>query len=157
LLILTKTESSTPERIQQQVRYLHKYTRKIIISKTTAGCLKNYQNSLELSTLQGKRIALFCGLGLPKNFFSFFSKQQVLFTKEFTDHHKYSIEELNLLVSKSKSGQADYLITTEKDFYNFPQGWKIPDNLLYLSIATGLLTENGQPLELTTTILNSKM
>jgi len=157
LLILTKTESTPAEKVQQQIQYLKRFAKKIILSKTIAKNLKNYQNNLDLTILANKKIALFCGLGLPASFFAFFPESQVQFTKEFADHHKYSSDELDALVAKSQHTQCEYLITTEKDFYNFPANWQLPANLYYLNIGTVLLSENSEKVELTPTVLNSKM
>jgi len=157
LLILTKTECTAPEKIQCQLKYLKQFSKKIILSKTTARSIKNYHSELALTDLTDKKIGLFCGLGLPQSFFAFFSNQQVLFTKEFADHHKYSSAELDALISKGQKNSCDFLITTEKDFYNFPSKWVLPDNLYYLRIEIDLFTENNEEVHLTRTILNSKM
>lgn len=156
LIILTKTEYSPPETIQKQLRYLERFGKKIILTRTITTGLKNQQITLRFSDLISKKVSLFCGLGLPKSFFAFFNTRQIGFTKTFIDHHKYSIEELEYLIEKTKKHNCDYLITTEKDFYNFPKGWKVPENLLYLCTKQELFDLDDKPVELTKTILNCK-
>ena len=92
----------------------------------------NKQISPEI--IRGKSLMAFCGLGNPDQFFETVQKLQPdnLQTRTFSDHHKYSQQELTKLTQGFK--QYDFLVTTEKDQSNFPEGVTIPENILILAV-----------------------
>lgn len=67
-----------------------------------------------LSTLRG---AAFAGIAEPDSFFSMLEKAGLDIREKlrFPDHCKYGEKEISRIISASKSANADYLITTEKD------------------------------------------
>ena len=74
-------------------------------------------DAARLESLQGKRVAAFCGLGNPAGF------QHTLKTcgydvaglKEFPDHHNYTREDVESLATWAKQLSADALLCTHKD------------------------------------------
>lgn len=62
-------------------------------------------------------VAAFCAVGNPDSFFSQLKKAgyEVVVTKTFTDHHRYTQKEIDDLVSKATRAGATTLITTAKD------------------------------------------
>lgn len=71
----------------------------------------------------GARVAAFCGLGNPKNFFATLEAMdlEVVSRTCFGDHHPYQPKELNYLSQVALRHGAEFLVTTEKDRVNFPQ------------------------------------
>jgi len=59
----------------------------------------------------------FCGIGNPAQFFADVRAAGVHCTQEvaFADHHVYTDRDINALVAKAHTSQADAFITTEKD------------------------------------------
>lgn len=81
------------------------------------------------------KTAAFCGLGNPAAFWRSIKELGLdpLRREAFTDHHKYSREELKSLAVTG----ADALLTTEKDVMNLPMGWQqaiAPTRVLWLRI-----------------------
>ena len=69
-----------------------------------------------------RRIAAFCGLGNPQNFWDTLDSLglNVVFRWAFNDHHTYRPVELQYLARQALLHDAQLLVTTEKDRVNFP-------------------------------------
>lgn len=67
--------------------------------------------------LRQKRVALFSGIGNPKNFESTVRSMNATIVSHsiFSDHHWYSEEEFEKIVKNATEKNADALLTTEKD------------------------------------------
>ncbi|MBL0942091.1 MAG: tetraacyldisaccharide 4'-kinase [Alphaproteobacteria bacterium] len=69
-----------------------------------------------------KPIIAFAGLGYPEKFF--YSLRQhggnLIATKEFPDHHPYTIEDLEPLIAQAEKNES-WLVTTEKDMVRVPK------------------------------------
>ena len=89
------------------------------------------QNAYDLSVIKGKSILLFSSIANPKVFYQTVERLEPLSIKDimFMDHHIYSTEEIEEIISESKD--YDYVITTEKDIVKINN--KI-DNLLVLKM-----------------------
>jgi tetraacyldisaccharide 4'-kinase len=72
--------------------------------------------------LPARRVAAFCGLGNPQNFFHTLEALglEVVFRCAFGDHHTYQPVELHRLVHQARAHGAEMLVTTEKDRINCP-------------------------------------
>jgi tetraacyldisaccharide 4'-kinase len=66
-----------------------------------------------------KRIIVFCGIGYPDKFFNSFVDFKIVEKITFPDHYPYSIDDMEKLIFKANSSNAQ-LITTEKDFMRIP-------------------------------------
>jgi 3-deoxy-D-manno-octulosonic-acid transferase len=75
-----------------------------------------------LHGLPGTRVAAFCGLGNPASFWDTLQSLglDVVFCWTFEDHHSYKPDELQRLTHQARLHRADCLVTTEKDWINFP-------------------------------------
>ncbi|MFT7144522.1 MAG: tetraacyldisaccharide 4'-kinase [Alphaproteobacteria bacterium] len=80
-------------------------------------------NSTDLAPLLGRELFAFCGIGNPLQFFEGIIKADLNLTgrKVFGDHHKYTDEDVKMLVQKSAGRQ---LITTPKDAEKLPKNFK---------------------------------
>jgi len=94
------------------------------------------QTAIPENIIEGKSILAFCGLGNPSQFFETIKqlKPQKIDTFKFKDHHKYNKKELQRLVNIADSKNHHYLITTEKDFSNFPDNYVPDKRILILKI-----------------------
>ena len=75
------------------------------------------------------RVGAFCGIANQERFFQTLAQMgyEVKFFEKFSDHHRYSREDLQNIVRDAKSVEAEALITTQKDWVkvkNFE--WEIP-------------------------------
>ncbi len=70
----------------------------------------------------GKKVAAFCGLGNPENFWTTLQSigLDVVFRWSFDDHHPYKPIELVSIAQQAKESGAEMLVTTEKDRINCP-------------------------------------
>ncbi|MDR0677148.1 MAG: tetraacyldisaccharide 4'-kinase [Holosporaceae bacterium] len=66
-----------------------------------------------------ERILVFCGLGHPEKFFNALSSFSIAKKVVFPDHYPFSEEDIQKLISESKSLEAT-LVTTEKDLVRIP-------------------------------------
>jgi tetraacyldisaccharide 4'-kinase len=71
----------------------------------------------------GKRIIIFCGIGYPDKFFNSFSSFEIIEKVVFPDHYPFSNEDIEELVSRAGSSNAQ-LVTTEKDFLRIPEKYR---------------------------------
>lgn len=72
---------------------------------------------IELGNLSGETVVAFCGIGKPDNFYSTLEKSglKVASTKSFSDHHRFSLKDIEFLENEAKNIGAKFLVTTEKD------------------------------------------
>ncbi|MCP4922558.1 MAG: tetraacyldisaccharide 4'-kinase, partial [bacterium] len=74
------------------------------------------------SSLKGKEVIAFAGIGWPEKFFNSMKEEgiQVIEAHSFPDHAFYNIEEIEKLAKNAKSLGVP-LVTTEKDFVRLPE------------------------------------
>jgi tetraacyldisaccharide 4'-kinase len=70
-----------------------------------------------LSFIAGKRVAAFCGIAGPESFRALIEKLggEVVFFKEYPDHHRYTLQDIEYLIGESRAGSPDMVLTTDKD------------------------------------------
>ncbi|HMA61504.1 MAG TPA: tetraacyldisaccharide 4'-kinase [bacterium] len=133
-LVYTRTDQ-IPEN---QANYLKKIKSDLphYFAQLKISCLYRANDKTKISSkaIEGKSLVAFCGLGNPEQFFATVQNFQPkkLKTRGFSDHHKYSQQELKKLIKEFK--EYDFLITTEKDLSNFPKNAQIPENILILAV-----------------------
>ena len=88
-----------------------------------------------IDEFKNRKVTAFAGIGNPVNFFNLLKKNNIniIDKVEFPDHHNYSVEELENLISKSKE-ENSILLTTEKDYFRIKQDYK--KNINFLKIVT---------------------
>lgn len=86
--------------------------------------LRAYIKETKVSKNDKKYIA-FCGLGRCEKFFNSLKKTNYNIIKEisFEDHHKYTEEELNEIISEAEK-ENSRIITTSKDWVKLPNEYK---------------------------------
>ena len=111
------------EKIENQVFSISKEL-KIFYSKYEPQNINNFKNA---------QVIAFAVIGNPKNFFDLLKKNKIHILEElnYPDHHKYSKNELEKLIKKSKEKNA-VLLTTEKDYFRIEKDYKV--NVKYLKI-----------------------
>jgi len=77
--------------------------------------------------ISGRRALAFCGIGNPTGFFKNLQNWGITTTRETTyrDHHRYGLGDLHRLARSARAAGAEVMLTTEKDFANFPAEWKL--------------------------------
>lgn len=80
-----------------------------------------------LSSLRGQRVLAFAGIGDPDRFFRTLAGNgvEVIRQRAFADHHPFTQNEIEALVSEAK-GEALIPVTTEKDLARLGVGGELP-------------------------------
>jgi tetraacyldisaccharide 4'-kinase len=109
---------------------------------------RDYGTGESMPSLAGKRVAAFCGLGNPENFWFTLESLglDVVFRWSFDDHHSYKPKELSSVAHQAAAHGAEMLVTTEKDRINCPNYLESaikPFNLFWLEIEFELENEKA--------------
>ena len=78
----------------------------------------------ELNLIRGRRIASFSGIAQPESFEQSLVKllgAELVYSKRFADHHRFTQQEVLNAVNRSKKRQAEAIVTTQKDAVRFPK------------------------------------
>jgi len=78
---------------------------------------------LGLDFLKGRKVASLSGIAQPESFEKSLLSQgaELVYTKRFADHHRFTQQEVLNVVNRSKKRQATAIITTQKDAVRFPK------------------------------------
>lgn len=76
-----------------------------------------------LDFIKGKKVAAFSGIAQPESFEQSLIDQsaELVYSKRFADHHRFTQQEVLNAVNRSKKRQAEVIITTQKDAVRFPK------------------------------------
>ena len=76
-----------------------------------------------LDLLKGRKLASLSGIAQPESFEKSLLHQgaELVYTKRFADHHRFTQQEVLNVVNRSKKRQATAIITTQKDAVRFPK------------------------------------
>ena len=79
------------------------------------------QSGLDL--IKGRKVASLSGIAQPESFEKSLIAQgaELVYTKRFADHHRFTQQEVLNAVNRSKKRQATAIITTQKDAVRFPK------------------------------------
>lgn len=92
-------------------------------------------DAADLGSLRGERVGVFCGIGNPGSFHRQVSDTgaEIVFTRDFKDHHRYAQADLDSLSRAALTSNASALVTTAKDAMNL-RGLNVPTRLYVLEI-----------------------
>ncbi|MCI0541548.1 MAG: tetraacyldisaccharide 4'-kinase [Verrucomicrobiales bacterium] len=76
-----------------------------------------------LEFLKGRKVASLSGIAQPESFEKSLLQigSEVVYSKRFADHHRFSQQEVLNVINRSKKRQAQIVITTQKDAVRFPK------------------------------------
>jgi len=76
-----------------------------------------------LELLAGKKVASLSGIAQPESFEQSLVKLggEVVYTKRFADHHRFTQQEILNAINRAKKRQAAIIVTTQKDAVRFPK------------------------------------
>lgn len=76
-----------------------------------------------LELLTGKKVASLSGIAQPESFEQSLVKLggELVYTKRFADHHRFTQQEILNAINRSKKRQAEIIVTTQKDAVRFPK------------------------------------
>jgi tetraacyldisaccharide 4'-kinase len=78
---------------------------------------------LGLEYLKGRKVASLSGIAQPESFEESLVTLggELVYSKRFADHHRFTQQEVLNAINRSKKRQADTIITTQKDAVRFPK------------------------------------
>jgi tetraacyldisaccharide 4'-kinase len=121
LFVVTRAER--PEKFEAIRRELALYNEDAPVFRTylRARQWRDYSGQ-PITVPPGARVAAFCGLGNPANFWNTLESLglHVVFRWTFGDHHSYTPVEIQRIADQAKAHRAEVLVTTEKDRINLP-------------------------------------
>lgn len=122
-VFITKSDGDTRELRQRIARY-----------NPAAGIIECIHHPLyledaftgekqELAFLVGKKVGSLSGIAQPESFEKSLVKlgADLVYSKRFADHHRFTQQEILNVVNRGKKRQADAIITTQKDAVRFPK------------------------------------
>lgn len=73
--------------------------------------------------LKGRKVASLSGIAQPESFEQSLTSlgAELVYSKRFADHHRFTQQEILNVINRSKKRQADTIITTQKDAVRFPK------------------------------------
>jgi len=76
-----------------------------------------------LELVKGRKVASLSGIAQPESFEHSLVglKTELVYSKRFADHHRFTQQEIINVINRSKKRQADAIITTQKDAVRFPK------------------------------------
>jgi tetraacyldisaccharide 4'-kinase len=77
----------------------------------------------DLNFIKGRKVASFSGIAQPESFEESLVKlgAELVYSKRFADHHRFSQQEVLNAINRSKKRQAEFILTTQKDAVRFPK------------------------------------
>jgi tetraacyldisaccharide 4'-kinase len=88
-------------------------------------CRLGFDETYEVTALAGQPVAAFSGIARPERFLNDLARLglQIVWQHSFEDHHRYTQEEFESIVTAAKQAGAVALLTTEKDAANLQAAW----------------------------------
>ena len=122
-IFITKSDGKT-EELRKQIAQLN----------PTAGIIECVHHPLyledvftaqrvDLGFLKGRKVASLSGIAQPESFEQGLVNvgAELVYTKRFADHHRFTQQEILNAINRSKKRQAETIITTQKDAVRFPK------------------------------------
>ncbi|MFA6119594.1 MAG: tetraacyldisaccharide 4'-kinase [Parachlamydiales bacterium] len=128
-------------RLEEEIR---KYCDKpIIYVKPYANKFLDQQKK-EYIIEERSKVAIFCGIANPNLFYKTIKDQglEIVNFLFLLDHEKISAEQLDVFIKKSIENQAEYIITTEKDFVKLDPDINSQIPILFLDISLSVVCHN---------------
>jgi tetraacyldisaccharide 4'-kinase len=122
-IFITKSDGKTTE-LRQRIAELN----------STAGIIECVHHPLyledvftgqrhDLAMIKGRKVASLSGIAQPESFEHNLvsSGSELVYSKRFADHHRFTQQEVLNTINRSKKRQAEMIITTQKDAVRFPK------------------------------------
>lgn len=76
-----------------------------------------------LELIRGRKVASLSGIAQPESFEASLVQlgAELVYSKRFADHHRFSQQEILNVINRSKKRQAQAIVTTQKDAVRFPK------------------------------------
>ena len=149
-IFLTKCDGQPNDGIIARIRK-HNRTAPILECTHRPVYLQNVFDPADrqpLALLDGKKVSTISGIAVPESFESILERlgATLVNRRRFTDHHRYTEDEIDEAILRADDKLAHYVVTTEKDAVRFPWFEKTLLPVYYLRVEIGIL-EGAETLE----------
>lgn len=142
-VFLTKSDGTPDPELEALIRRHHP-TVDIIECAHRPQYLQEVNGSLRrgLDFLRGRRVGAFSGIAAPDSFEAFLRDfgAQLLYTRRFLDHYRFSADELDHIFERAQEARLDFLVTTEKDAVRIDRDHQFPIPLYFLRLEIDILS-----------------
>lgn len=122
-IFITKCDDSHELELKEQLRRLNPHA-EISECRHAAKYLKDVfgEKQYDLSALKGMKIAAVSGIAVPESFENALRSfgAEIVYTRRFSDHHRFTQQEIINTINWSIKRGAEAILTTEKDAVRFP-------------------------------------
>lgn len=124
IIFITKCDGSDLTSLKAELRRYNRHAEFIECSHHPVHLEEAYtQERQPLSFLKEMRVGALSGIARPESFEEGLKKlgAEILFSRQFADHHRFTVKELQNMMQRTKSRGARVVITTEKDAVRLPR------------------------------------
>ncbi|MBQ4106184.1 MAG: tetraacyldisaccharide 4'-kinase [Lentisphaeria bacterium] len=95
-----------------------------------------------LEKLRGAKVAALSAIAVPPGFEAFLQQlgAELVATRSFADHHRYTQQEIIDFINTAKEAKADFIVTTEKDAVRIPKLERLDVPLFFLRVEIDILS-----------------
>lgn len=141
-IFLTKCDGSDNSEIIARIRRYNR-TADIIECAHRPKHLRNFVTGeiKPLEFLRGLRIGSICGIAVPESFENALRKldAEIEISKNYTDHHRFTVKEIESFIRRCGRRELDAILTTEKDAVRIPRILEPEVPLYYLRVEIEIL------------------
>jgi tetraacyldisaccharide 4'-kinase len=136
-IFITKCKEGGAPELKEQLRRMNPHA-EISECRHAAKFLKNVFGSTtyELNKLKGMKIAAISAIAVPESFENALREfgAEIVYTKRFSDHHRFSQQEIINTINNSIRHGAEAILTTEKDAVRFPFVDRLDIPILFMRV-----------------------
>jgi len=136
-IFITKCEQGGAPELKEQLRQLNPHA-EISECRHAAKYLKNVfgETMCGLDRLKGMKIAAISGIAVPESFENALRGfgAEIVYTRRFSDHHRFSQQEIINTINLSIQHGAEAILTTEKDAVRFPFVDRLDIPILFMRV-----------------------
>ncbi len=100
------------------------------------------REQLPLEFLEGKQVGTISGIAVPESFEHGVRSlgAEIQLTRRYTDHHRYTEQEIISFINSCYDRDLDFIVTTEKDSVRFPRLSRLDVPIYFLRVEIGILS-----------------
>jgi len=142
-IFITKCNGEPNEELVERIRTYNR-TAEIIECEHRPQYLQNIQTGdiLPLETLKEAKVGTVSAIAVPESFEDGVKKlgASLEATCRFTDHHRFTEQEIITFINCCVESDVEFIITTEKDAVRFPRLARIDVPIYFLRVEIGILS-----------------
>jgi len=142
-IFITKCNGDTNEELVERIRKYNR-TAEIIECEHRPRYLQSIETkeTLPLDALKGKRVGTVSAIAVPESFEDGVRKlgAKLEATCRFTDHHRFTEQEIITFINCCVESDVEMIVTTEKDAVRFPRLARMDVPIYFLRVEIGILS-----------------